>query len=118
MRIRAEDNLEDILPVLHISDMAADANAVAQLVRDRLNLLSGEWWENRDWGNQILAMLQESRLTEADATSISVYLTDYVRATKGVQEVLNVDFSINGRHYSWSCTVITEYGNIAVDYEI
>lgn len=118
MKMRPEDNLEDILPVLHLSDTAADASAVAQLVRDRLNLLSGEWWENRDWGNRILAMLQESRLTEADATSISVYLTDYVRATKGVQEVLNVAFSINGRHYNWSCTAITEYGNITVDYEI
>ena len=118
MKMRPVDNREDILPVLHNSDMTAGSEAVAVLVRDRLNLLAGEWWENREWGNQILAMLQESRLTEADATSLSVYLTDYVRATKGVQEVLDVTFSISGMNYSWSCTVITEYGNITVDYEI
>ena len=118
MKMRPVDDREDILPVLHNSDMTTEANAVAVLVLDRLNLLAGEWWENREWGNQILAMLQESRLTEADATSLSVYLTDYVRATKGVQEVLDVTFSISGMNYSWSCTVITEYGNITVDYEI
>ena len=118
MKMRAEDNLEDILPVLHTSDMAADANAVALLVKDRLNMFTGEWWENPSWGNKILSMMQERRLTEADAASISVYLSDFVRETKGVQEVLDIRFSLSGSHYSWSCTVLTEHGNVTVDYEI
>ena len=118
MVIRPLDASGDILPVLRTGDMASGAAAVALLVRHRLNLLSGEWWENPAWGNGILQMLQESRLIEADAQSLSVYLSDYVRDTKGVQEVTDIRFSVDGTRFIWECTVITEYGNAAVTYEI
>ena len=42
MKMRPTDDQEDILPVLHNSDMTAGSEAVAALVRDRQNLLAGE----------------------------------------------------------------------------
>ena len=118
MRIRPTDEYGDILPVLRTGEMSSGAEAVALLVESRLNLFSGEWWENPAWGNGILRMLQESRLTDADAQSLSVYLSDYVRDTKGVQEVTDIRFSVDGTRFAWECTVITEYGTAAVTYEI
>ena len=67
MKLRPEDQNGDVLPVLHVSDMLSGSLAVAKLVEDRLNLYAGDWWENPSWGNEILRMLQEGRLTEADA---------------------------------------------------
>ena len=46
MLLRPVDASGDILPVLSSSDLESDPESVALLVRDRLNLLSGEWWEN------------------------------------------------------------------------
>jgi hypothetical protein len=43
--------------------MLSGGPAVAALAESRLNLLSGEWWENRSWGNRILQMMRSSRLT-------------------------------------------------------
>ena len=46
MLLRPVDDIGDILPVLSVSGMVPDLESVVLLVRDRLNLLSGEWWEN------------------------------------------------------------------------
>ena len=118
MRIRPTDENGDVLPVLNTGVMLSDASAVAQLVESRLNLFAGDWWENPEWGNEILKMLQERRLTEADAQALSTYLADYVRETKGVKDVMDISFSVNGTGFSWECTVITEYGSVVVTYQV
>ena len=110
MRIRPTDQNGDVLPVLHASDLFSGDLAVAKLVEDRLNLYFGDWWENPAWGNEILRMLQEGRLTEADAQSLSTYLAGYVRSTSGVKEVQDENWDLSGHRFSWSCTVLTEYG--------
>ena len=62
-------------------------------------------------------MLQEGRLTNADAQALSTYLTEYVRETSGVQDVMDVRFSVEGHRFGWSCTVLTEYGSANINYE-
>ena len=117
MRMRPTDENGDVLPVLHASDMFSGSLAVAKLVEDRLNLFSGDWWENPSWGNEILRMMQEGRLTEVDAQSLSTYLAGYVRGTAGVKEVQDEKWGLVGGRFSWSCTVITEYGKTDIHYE-
>ena len=73
MKIRPVDQNGDVWPVLHVSDMRSGSMAVAKLVEDRLKIYFGDWWENRERGNEILRMLREGRLTEADAQSLSTY---------------------------------------------
>ena len=118
MKMRPTDENGDVLPVLQTGEMLSGALAVARLVESRLNLYSGDWWENSSWGNKILKMLQEGRLTNADAQALSTYLTEYVRETSGVQDVMDVRFSIEGHRFSWSCTVLTEYGSASVSFEV
>ena len=104
MRMRPVDQNGDVLPVLHASDLFFGSLAVAKLVEDRLNLFSGDWWENTAWGNEILRMLQEGRLTEADAQSLSTYLASYVRSTSGVKEVQDEKWDLFGSRFS--CTAL------------
>ena len=118
MRIRPTDENGDVLPVLHTGEMFSGALAVASLVQSRLELYSGDWWENPAWGNEIFKMLQEGRLTEADAQALSTYLTEYVRSTSNVQDVTDVRFSVDEHRFSWSCTVLTEYGSASVSFEV
>ena len=116
--MRPVDPDGDILPVLHTGEMFSGALAVASLVESRLQLYAGDWWENPARGNEILRMLQEGRLTEADAQALSTYLTEYVRETSGVQDVTDVRFSVEGRRVGWECSVLTEYGKTKVDVEV
>ncbi len=118
MRMRQTDENGDVLPVLHTGEMFSEALAVALLVESRLELYCGDWWENPAWGNEILRMLQEGRLTNADAQALSTYLTEYVRETSGVQDVTDVRFSVEGHRFSWECSVLTEYGSASVSFEI
>ena len=118
MKMRPVDPDGDILPVLHTGEMFSGALAVASLVQSRLELYAGDWWENPARGNEILKMLQEGRLTRADAQALSTYLTEYVRETPGVQDVTDVRFSVEGHRFGWSCTVLTEYVSANINYEI
>ena len=118
MKLRPVDQNGDMLPVLQVSDMLSGSLAVAKLVEDRLVLYFGDWWENSSWGNEILRMLQEGRLTETDAQSLSTYLAAYVRNTSGVKEVQDEKWNLSGGRFSWSCTVLTEYGSANIDFSL
>ena len=63
---RPVDESGDILPVRSSADLLRGSRAAAQLVRERLALYTGGWWENPAWGSELPEMLAESRLTEAD----------------------------------------------------
>ena len=116
MLIRPVDESGDILPVLESASMLRGAGAVARLVKDRLELLAGEWWENPAWGNAVVDMLKDSRLTEADSQALANYITSYIRQTSGVLEVEDVVFLVEGKQFSYSCRVDTEDGSAEIDY--
>ena len=115
MLLRPVDSSGDILPVLSVSQMLTGAEAVTALVRDRLNLNAGEWWENPSHGCAVLSMLREGRLSEADKASLTSYLTSYILSTPGVQSVDHVSAAVSGRQFSYSCQVLSgkESGNVA-----
>ena len=116
MICRPVDDNGDILPVLSASALLRGAPAAAQLVRHRLALYPGDWWENPAWGNPVIDMLKESRLTEADTQALANYITSYIRQTDGVLEVEDVVFSMEGKTFSYSCLVDTEDGSAEIDY--
>ena len=117
MLLRPVDASGDILPVMSSSVLLSGPEAVALLVQDRLSLLQGEWWENPENGFFILDTLQGSRISEADASALSSQISAYVRETPGVREVEDVQFSMDGRRFSWSCSIMTEEGMAIVNYE-
>ena len=118
MIYRPVDASGDILPVIASSDLLRNAEAVAVLVRDRLKLFAGDWWENSSWGNAIVEMLQETRFSESDQQTLASYLSSYIRETEGVLEVRDLDYSVDGRVFRFSCTIDTEDGVAVIDYEV
>ena len=118
MIVRATDACGDILPVLSLSDMFTGKQAEAELTKDRLNLLTGEWWENPSWGNEIFDLLKESRLTEADQQVIAAYLSSYIRKTPGIQDVRNVSVFVVNRQLHFSCEIETGEGSETIHYSL
>lgn len=118
MIIRPAHEQGDVMPILSRADMLQGAEAVAALARDRLELLSGEWWEDPARGNALPDMLRETRLTEADGPALAAYLTSYIRQTSGVREIREVSFSVEGRQLSYACVIDTDDGEAQIDYSI
>ncbi len=116
MLLRPVDSSGDILPVLSSSVLVSGSLAVTQLVRDRLNLLSGEWWENPAWGCEVFNMIRDRRVTEQDASALYSYLCSYISATRGVRSVDDVKTAVSGRRFTFSCRVLTEDGSGDIDY--
>ena len=117
MILRPVDPSGDILPVLSSRDPLSGPEAAAQLVKYRLSLLTGEWWETPESGFFIVEQMREGRITEADADALSSAVTAYIRETDGVRDVEKVMSSVSGRRFLYSCEVRTEDGNAAVLYE-
>ncbi len=92
--------------------------AAAGLVRCRLNLLTGEWWENPDHGCAAFRMLREDRLTAEGKTALAAYLTAYIHATPGVRAVDRVSASVTGRQFAFSCEIRTEDGTADVSFSL
>ena len=118
MLLRPADDSGDILPVLSSSALVSGSLAVVQLVRDRLNLLSGEWWENPAWGCEIFDMIRSGRITESDVSALASYLSSYIAATPGVQSVEDMRTAVSGRQFTYSCQALTEQGSSPVQYEV
>ena len=114
---RPVDENGDILPVLSSADLLRGPEAAAQLIRERLELYAGDWWENPAWGNEFLEMMRQSRLTEADGQALAAYLSSYVRETEGVEEVRDVRFSVDEKQFRFSCVVQTGSGTAEISYE-
>ena len=118
MVLRPVDASGDILPVLSTSVLVSDPESVVLLVRDRLNLLSGEWWENPAWGCEVFEMMRSGRVTVQDISALSSYLCSYIGATRGVRSVEDVHTAVSGRQLTFSCRVLTEDGSGEVSYSM
>ena len=118
MLLRPVDASGDILPVLSSSDLLSGPKSVLALVDDRLNLLSGKWWENLAWGCEIFEMLRAGRITDQDVPALSTYLSSYIAATPGVCSVEDVHTAVAGRLFTFSCRVITGQGKGEVSYSL
>ena len=117
MLCRPVDSSGDILPVLSASDLLTGVRAETELVRNRLKLLTGEWWENPGRGNTVLEMLKESRLTETDGQLIAGYLCSYIRETPGVHDIRESKVSAEGRRFCFSFVAETADGSVDISYE-
>lgn len=118
MKIRPTDRNGDILPVIDSVSMRTGDAAVTELVKERLGLLCGDWWENPSWGNMALDMFRESRRTEADLKAIASYIISYIQDTSGVQDVRDVQYSLSGKVFQLSCMIITNDGSVGINYEL
>ena len=118
MIYRPADENGDILPVLSRADLLRGPEAAARLIRDRLSLYTGSWWENEAWGNGIPEMLEDTRLTEADGQALASYLSVYIRETPGVREVRDMSFSAENRKFRFQCSADTESGTAEILFEM
>lgn len=114
MLSRPVDASGDILPVTKLSDLLSGTPAVEAALKDHICLYSGEWWEDPEKGNEILALLSESRCTDRDAETLESYLVSYLLEFPAVRSVSDVSSSFAGHTFHFSCTAHTDSGDLNI----
>lgn len=94
------------------------AEAMAQVLKTRLAACEGEWWEGDDgalpWFTGILgSMVAKGRVDEID-----LMVVDRIMSTVGVNSVSNIVSGVKDRHYSFTCTAHTVYGDVPVEVSV
>lgn len=87
-----------------------DHAACIASLRSRLKLFQGDWWESPAAGISIPPMFETDVRSGAALQALANTVSAYIAATPGVRSVTDTVFRKNGHTFSFSCTVITEWG--------
>ena len=108
MRFRPLDESRDMTPCYN---MLEGKDAVGAAVESRLRFYSGDWWEDEKIGFRIPRVLVEG-IRRGTERLLSGYISSYISETPGVESILNAEVNIDGRELKFTCSVITEFGEV------
>lgn len=117
MKIRPVDRDGDMMPIQYTDQLLDDADAVAQLVRDRISLLYGEWWEDEEIGFRIPEMFI-SNVRRGHVGMLEQYVSQYIAGTAGVQKVSNIQVTFENHKLTYSCRVTAGSGSAEVEVDL
>ena len=109
--IFALDSNWDLNPAVVLSDY----DAVAQIIKQRLQLLMGEWWEAT---NQGLPLWQTILNAGSNPQAAAMVIEQCIAGTPYVTSLIDVNWTYNGetRQFAFSCGAVTAFGTIPVTY--
>lgn len=96
-----------------LADFLTDIDAVAQIIRTRLLLFTGEWWEALNVG---LPLFQGILGVPSTSQAVALLIRARILGTPFVKSVANIviDYTPAGRAYSFSAVVVTQFGLIQI----
>lgn len=107
MKIRPVDSNDDMIPLYNLEQMDTGAQALAQIIRDNLTLLKGEWWEDSELGIDIPGfILDNAKLQEV--SMLQGYLSSYILGIEGVDELQDVFVDVEDKQMNYNAIVISE----------
>jgi len=91
-----------------------DIDAVAQAIKTRLLLLYGEWWEDLTDGLPLWQRIIGSVGSDENKQVLDLIVKERINGTTNVNSVVNFISEIKDRKYTFTCLVVTDYGNLTV----
>lgn len=93
-----------------------DLDAVAQAIKTRLKLLSGEWWEDIQDGLPLFNIILKQKGTPQGIKTIETLIGERILDTIGVTSISSAKgtFDPTKRSYSYSAQVNTIYGTVTI----
>lgn len=105
-------------PVFDPDAELSNIDAVAQAILTRLKLFQGEWWSNLNDGTPMFQEIIGQRASQSGLQIMALALSNRIAGTpyvSGVQDV-NISFNAKNRTLSFSCTALTSFGNVPVQF--
>jgi len=96
-----------------LADFLPDIDAVAQIIKQRLQLLRGEWFENLNLG---LPLFQSILGVSNTNQAVALIYREQILAVPYVTEITSfqVTFALTGRTFTFTASVETIFGTIIV----
>ena len=91
-----------------------DVDAVAQAIKTRLLLLYGEWWEDLTDGLPLWQRMIGSVGSDENKQVLDLIVKERINGTTNANSVVNFISEIKDRKYTFTCLVVTDYGNLTV----
>ena len=104
MIVRPTDQNGDMIPIAYASQMLTKAEAVAQVVKQRLLFYFGEWWEDESAGFRLPQFLTDG-IRRENWEMLAKYVSSYVAGTEGVAGVSGTFVTLDGRKMVYSCVI-------------
>ena len=104
MIARPVDKYGDMMPIAYSGQMLTKGEAVAQVVRQRLLLYYGEWWEDESIGFRVPQFLSDG-IRQENLEMLVKYISSYVSTTEGVTAVDGASIVMDGRRMFYSCVI-------------
>jgi hypothetical protein len=97
-------------------DFLHDIDAVAQIIKTRLLLFKGEWWEDTNSGLPLWQSILGVSGATRNRQAIEHIIQKRIRETPHVTSVLSVSstYDPSTRAYSFTATVDTKFGTLVV----
>lgn len=93
-----------------------DLDAVVQAVQTKLQLFTGEWWEDTLDGTPMLTAILGHSAGGSNRRNIDRLLQKRLSEVPYVTDVTDVlsSFNKSTRNYTFQCTLVTDFGTISV----
>lgn len=95
------------------NDYIEDLDAVVQIIKSRLLLLMGEWWENLDEGLPLWQSIlgkRSSKIVVDNLIQQRILKTPYVTSI----EFISSTYDSSARSYIFSAVVNTQFGTVGI----
>ena len=111
------DENGDFQPRLLLQRIMNDPEVVAKALRDYLQMMVGEWWEDALAGNPVFDLMSVLRATDAAAETLAACLTDYISRYPGFRNISETSGKFDGSRFTFHCKVTTGDGiQVPVDF--
>ncbi|MBO0571848.1 hypothetical protein FDF50_08325 [Clostridium botulinum] len=88
--------------------------AVSQAVKTRLLLLKEEWWENKEEGLPLFQDILGNSASMDNKIIVDNIIKERISKTQGVVSIKKFESKIENRNYSFSCVIISQYGDVLI----
>lgn len=114
MKYRKLDNDGDYVFGHGDNDFLFDVDAVGQLIKTRLKLLLGEWWEDLEDGLPLFESILGLSGTDENTKAVDMLIQNRIMNTDGVTNIKKFSSGINKRVYDMQAVANTIYGVVEV----
>lgn len=93
------------------ANFISDIDAVAQIIKTKLQFFQGEWWENLLAGTPMFQSIL-GQGGASNTTAISAILAAVITSVPFVTDITAISCTYNNRVLTFSCTVETAFGTV------
>lgn len=110
LRCRRRDKDGDYVWGHGMQDYTSGLDAMAEVIRSRLQAVQGEWWEGDATALPYYDEIMSAYQTSQNRAMIDLMVIDRIMDTRGVLSISDVSSTLQDRQYVFKCKVNTVYG--------